>query len=101
MQRYGLLHVASPNVEVQHGSPLPPQWTHWELAPQTAFGPEHPPEPAVQQGLPSVPHVPPLQEPAKHIVLEPNVHRPPDATHVPFQGSQHPPLSHLAPGQHC
>jgi hypothetical protein len=95
-----MLHVCAPNVDVQHASPLPPQWTHCELAPQMALGPEHPPEPAVQQGLPSVPQFPPSHDPALH-VFDPNVQRPAGATHWPFQGSQHPPLSHFAPGQHC
>jgi hypothetical protein len=98
---YGVLQVCSPNVEVQHASPFPPQCTHWELAPHMAFGPEHPPEPAVQQGLPSKPQLPPSHDPFWHIVDEPKVQRPPAATHCPFQGSQQPPLSHLAPGQHC
>jgi hypothetical protein len=71
------------------------------LVPHTAFGPEHPPEPAVQHGLPSRPQFPPSHEPFWHIVDEPNVQRPPAATHCPFHGSQQPPLSHLAPGQHC
>lgn len=70
------------------------------MAPQTALGPEHPPEPAEQQGLPIVPHAPPLHEPAAQ-VFEPNVQLPPGATHSPSHGSQQPPLSHLAPGQHC
>jgi len=56
-------------------------------------------KPAVQQGLPSVPHVAPLQEPSAHMFEEPNVQLPPAETHLPFHGSLHP-LSHFAPGQH-
>jgi hypothetical protein len=95
-----VLQVCAPKVDVQQGSPSPPQCTQSELDPQTALGPEHPPEPAVQHGLPSVPHVPPLQEPSAHMFEEPNVQLPPAETHLPFHGSQHPPLSHFAPGQH-